>query len=158
MRRSLLRSNEGNIRGRKEERIIMNTQKTITKTVTEDMLAVSVGSGTLQVLGTPVLAQLYENAAMQLAAEYCDNEFTTVGCFLSLSHDAPTPLGMEINVTVTLVKHEKRFFEFQLEASDETGIISKGSHTRVSVKSKKFQHKADDKLNAAVNRHLEQYS
>ena len=88
MRRFLLRSTEGNIRERKEERIIMNTQKTITKTVTEDMLAVSVGSGTLQVLGTPVLAQLYESAAMQLAAEYCDNEFTTVGCFISLSHDA----------------------------------------------------------------------
>ena len=103
----------------------MNTQKTITKTVTEDMLAVSVGSGTLQVLGTPVLAQLYESAAMQLAAEYCDSGFTTVGCFLSLSHDAPTPLGMEIKVTAILVKHEKRFFEFQLEASDETGIISK---------------------------------
>ena len=126
MHRSLLRSTEGNIRERKEERIIMNTQKTITKTVTEDMLAVSVGSGTLQVLGTPVLAQL---------------------------HDAPTPLGMDIKVTVTLVKHEKRFFEFQLEASDETGIISKGSHTRVAVESKKFQHKADDKLNAAVEGH-----
>ena len=69
MHRSLLRSTEGNIRERKEERIIMNTQKTITKTVTEDMLAVSVGSGTLKVLGTPVLAQLYENIAMQLAAE-----------------------------------------------------------------------------------------
>ena len=115
------------------------------------MLAVSVGSGTLQVLGTPVLAQLYENAAMQLAAEYCDNEFTTVGCFLSLTHDAPTPLGMEIKVTVTLVKHEKRAFEFQLEAKDETGIISTGSHTRVAVESKKFQHKADDKLNVAAN-------
>ena len=151
MRRSLPRSNEGNIRGRKEERIIMNMQKTITKTVTEDMLAVSVGSGTLKVLGTPVLAQLYENIAMQLAAEYCDSGFTTVGCFLSLTHDAPTPLGMEIKVTVTLVRHEKRAFEFQLEASDETGIISKGSHTRVAVESKKFQRKADDKLNAAAN-------
>ena len=64
-------------------------QKTITKTVTEDMLAISVGSGTLKVLGTPVLAQLYENIAMQLAAEYCDSGFTTVGCFLSLTHDAP---------------------------------------------------------------------
>lgn len=42
--------------------------------------------------------------------------------------------------------------------ANETGIISKGSHTRVAVESKKFQHKADDKLNAAVNRHLEQYS
>ena len=129
----------------------MNTQKTITKTVTEDMLAVSVGSGTLKVLGTPVLAQLYENLAMQLAAEYCDPGLTTVGCSLTLSHDAPTPLGMGIKVTVTLAKHEKRLFEFQLEASDDTGIISRGSHTRVAVESKKFQHKADDKLNAAVN-------
>ncbi len=131
----------------------MNTQKTITKTVTEDMLAVFVGSGTLKVLGTPVLAQLYENVAMKLAAEYCDPGFTTVGCSLSLSHDAPTPLGMDIKVTATLARHEKRLFEFQLEASDETGIISRGSHTRVAVESKKFQYKADDKLNAAVEGH-----
>ena len=68
-----------------------------------------------------------------------------------MTHDAPTPLGMEIKVTVTLVKHEKRAFEFQLEAKDETGIISTGSHTRVAVESKKFQHKADDKLNVAAN-------
>ena len=122
-----------------------NTKKSIATKVTEDMLAVHVGSGTLSVLGTPVLAMLYENAAMQLAAEYCEPGTTTVGCALSLSHDAPTPLGMEFTVTVTLVKQEKRVFEFMLEASDECGVISKGTHTRVAVSSEKFQQKADAK-------------
>lgn len=122
-----------------------NTKKSMTQKVTEDMLAVRVGSGTLKVLGTPVLAMLYENAAMQLAAEYCEPGATTVGCALSLSHDAPTPLGMEFTVTVTLVQQEKRVFEFALEASDERGIISKGTHTRVAVMAEKFQQKANAK-------------
>lgn len=121
------------------------TTKTITQKVTEDMLADHVGSGILKVLGTPVLAMLYENAAMQLAADYCEPGTTTVGCALSLSHDAPTPLGMEFTVTVTLVKQEKRVFEFALEARDERGVISKGKHTRVAVMAEKFQQKADAK-------------
>ncbi|MEE3381711.1 MAG: hotdog domain-containing protein [Succiniclasticum sp.] len=119
--------------------------KTLTQTVTEDMLAVRVGSGTLRVLGTPVLARLYEQAAQLLAGTYCEAGTTTVGSFISLSHDAPTPLGMAFTVTATLTKHEGRIFEFDLEAKDETGVISRGRHTRVAVYSEKFQAKADAK-------------
>ena len=79
----------------------------------------------------------------KLTAENCEPGMTTVGCALSLSHDAPTPLGMDFTVTVTLVKQEKRVFEFALEARDERGIISKGTHTRVAVMAEKFQQKAD---------------
>ena len=121
----------------------MLTSKTITKTVTQEMLAVHVGSGTLNVLGTPVLASLYENAAVQLAAEYCDGNTTTVGPSLSLTHDAPTPLGMEFSVTATLLKQEGRIFTFALEARDAVGVISTGTHTRVAVFSERFQEKAD---------------
>lgn len=119
--------------------------KTICKTVTEDMLAVEVGSGTLRVLGTPVLAALYENAAMLLAGDYCEAGMTTVGTSLSLSHDAPTPLGMEFSVTARLSRQEGRHFEFSLEARDTTGIISQGTHTRVAVAAERFQAKADGK-------------
>lgn len=122
----------------------MLASKTITKTVTQEMLAVHVGSGTLNVLGTPVLASLYENAAVQLAAEYCDgNTTTTVGTSLSLTHDAPTPLGMEFSVTATLLKQEGRMFTFALKARDAVGVISTGTHTRVAVFSERFQEKAD---------------
>ena len=37
----------------------MNVEKTVKKIVTEDMLAVNVGSGSLKVLGTPVVAALF---------------------------------------------------------------------------------------------------
>lgn len=121
----------------------MLTSKTITKTVTQEMLAVHVGSGTLNVLGTPVLASLYEKAAVQLAAEYCDGNTTTVGTALSLTHDAPTPLGMEFSVTATLLKQEGRIFTFALKARDAVGVISTGTHTRVAVFSERFQEKAD---------------
>jgi fluoroacetyl-CoA thioesterase len=121
--------------------------RTLHASVTEEMLAIHVGSGTLRVLGTPVLARLYEQAAQELAGLYCDAGTTTVGTAISLSHDAPTPCGMEFSVTVTLVKHEGRLFEFALEAADATGPISKGTHTRVAVYAEKFQAKADAKGN-----------
>lgn len=121
----------------------MLTSKTITKTVTQEMLAIHVGSGTLKVLGTPVLASLYENAAMQLAAAYCEGDTTTVGTHLSLTHDAPTPLGLEFSVTATLLRKEGRVFTFALEARDAVGVISTGTHTRVAVCSERFQAKAD---------------
>ena len=120
----------------------MLSSKTIEKTVTQEMLAVNVGSGALHVLGTPVLAALYENAALQLAAEYCDGSMTTVGTSLSLTHDAPTPLGAVFSVTVTLRKQEGRTFTFALEARDAVGVISTGTHTRVAVVSDRFQEKA----------------
>lgn len=121
--------------------------RTLRATVTEDLLAVRVGSGTLRVLGTPVLARLYEQAAQELAGLYCDVGMTTVGTALSLSHDAPTPCGMDFSVTVTLVGHEGRVFTFALEAADATGLISKGTHTRVAVPAEKFQAKADGRRN-----------
>ena len=40
---------------------MQQTEFTLKKTVEESMLAVNVGSGTLKVLATPVLAALFEN-------------------------------------------------------------------------------------------------
>lgn len=125
---------------------MQETKLTITKTVTEDMLAVNVGSGSLRVLATPTLAALFENASMNLAAKYLDEGSTTVGCSITVNHNAPSPLGAEITVTAVLTKHEGRFFDFSLTASDNKGEVATGVHQRVSVFSNRFQEKANSKL------------
>ena len=124
----------------------MNVEKTVKKIVTEDMLAVNVDSGSLKVLGTPVVAALFENAAMLLAGEYLEEGSTTVGCSITVNHVAPTPLGGTVTATAKLVKHEGRFFDFELKAEDEGGVIADGVHQRVAVFADKFQQKADGKL------------
>ncbi len=115
--------------------------------VTEDKLAVNVGSGDLRVFATPMVVALMENAASKLAGKYLDNGITTVGTGLSIEHTSPTPFGGQVSAKATLVKCECRIFEFEVEAFDEKGIISKGIHKRVSVNADKFQEKADSKLN-----------
>jgi predicted thioesterase len=119
---------------------------TVTTTVTEDKLAVNVGSGDLRVFATPMVVALMENASATLAKKFLDEGLTTVGTGIAIDHTSPTPFGGEVSAKATLTKCDGRTFEFQVEAYDKKGIISKGTHTRVSVKAEKFQAKADSKF------------
>ena len=123
--------------------------ETLTKklTVKKENLASIVGSGSLDVLATPAVAALMEGAAAELAQNVLDNdELTTVGTAISIEHTNPTPLGAEVEAEARLVKTEGRLFFFELTARDNAGEIAKGTHTRVSVKTEKFQKKADGKF------------
>lgn len=126
----------------------MEVKLTKVYTVTEEMLAVNVGSGSLRVLATPTLAAFFEGVAAELAAPYLEEGCTTVGTKISVDHLAPTPLGAKVTVTAFLKEREGRLFRFSLEASDEAGKISEGTHERVSVKSARFTEKAEARKKA----------
>lgn len=118
----------------------------IKDTVTPEMLAVYMGSGDLEVLATPAVAALMENAASTLAKKGVGDDFTTVGTMINIEHVSPTPVAAEIMAKAVLKESDGRFFKFDIEAYDEKGLIAKGEHTRVSVNSGKFQKKADEKF------------
>ncbi len=118
----------------------------IKDTVTPEMLAVYMGSGDLEVLATPAVAALMENAASTLAKKGVGDDFTTVGTMINIEHVSPTPVAAEIRAKAVLKESDGRFFKFDIEAYDEKGLIAKGEHTRVSVNSGKFQKKADEKF------------
>ncbi len=118
----------------------------IERKVTEDMLAVNVGSGSLRVLATPVVVAMMEEASAKLADTVTDDGITTVGTMISVEHMSPSPLNAKIRTESTLVKNEGRLFQFETVAYDKSEVIAKGKHSRVSVKSEKFQKKADEKL------------
>ncbi len=118
----------------------------IERKVTEDMLAINVGSGSLRVLATPVVVAMMEEASAKLADTVTDDGITTVGTMISVEHMSPSPLNATIRTESTLVKNDGRLFQFETVAYDESGVIAKGKHSRVSVKSEKFQKKADEKL------------
>ena len=120
------------------------TSKTVKKeyTVTEAMLAEKVGSGSLPVLATPVLAALFEGAAAEIAQGYLPEGITTVGTEITVHHTAPTPCGAKITVEAELTEQTERMFRFNLRACDEAGQIADGSHERASVKAERFVQKA----------------
>lgn len=118
----------------------------ITRTVSEDMLAAVVGSGSLRVLATPTLCALFERASAELAQRLVGPGETTVGTALEVQHLAPTPLGADVTVTSTLSGRDGRAFTFALQAQDSGGVCARGTHTRVTVDAARFQRRADATL------------
>ncbi len=119
-------------------------QNTLKKeyTVTEEMLAKHVGSGSLPVLATPVVAALFEGTAAEMAQAFLPEGVTTVGTEITVRHTAPTPCGAKLTVEAELTERTDRTFRFRLSAVDEAGQVASGEHERVSVKAERFVEKA----------------
>ncbi|MCD8284954.1 MAG: thioesterase family protein [Prevotellaceae bacterium] len=107
-------------------------------TVTEEMLAPSVGSGDLRVLSTPSLAALMENAAMLCVADMLPEGSTTVGSRIECSHLRPTPEGEAIEATATLQAVDGRRLTFNITAFDTKGKIGEATHVRCIVDRQRF--------------------
>ncbi len=119
------------------------TKLTREYTVTEDMLAVNMGSGSVRVLATPMVAALFEGTAAELIQNELAEGITTVGSKITMEHLCPTALGVQVTVTAELTEENGRMFRFQLEAKDNAGVIAIGTHERVSVKKESFAAKAE---------------
>lgn len=121
----------------------MNTgiNHTSTLTVEPHHTALHLGSGDLEVLATPQMVALMENAAMLCVAPYLQEGSTTVGALIHTTHLRPTPLGHTIQATATLIAIEGRKLTFSLVAKDERGIIGEGEHIRYIVDCDKFLSK-----------------
>ena len=93
---------------------------TAEKTVTPDMTAKAVGSGGLEVFGTPFMMGLMEYAAMQCVQPELPEGKGTVGVEISSSHLAPTPVGMKVSATaeVTGISANGKMITFKVTAHD----------------------------------------
>ena len=110
--------------------------------VTPDTLACQVGSGSVTVFATPMVAALMEGAAADLAQAALAEGLTTVGTQITVNHNAPSVEGMTVTAEATLLETDGRTFHFSLRAWDDAGEIATGTHTRVSVKTERFLEKA----------------
>lgn len=115
-------------------------------TVSDIELAVNVGSGSLEVLATPVMIMLMEKAACNCLAEYLEGDETTVGTELNVRHTSATPKTMEVVAEAELTEINGREFTFTVRACDESGEIGAGIHKRFLVYGEKFTAKANSKL------------
>ena len=100
--------------------------------------AQSQGSGELEVLATPRLVALMENAAMLAVAPALAPGETTVGGQISVSHRKPTAIGAEVSATAVLTQVEGRKLTFTLSATEGDKPIADGTHIRFIVNSEKF--------------------
>ena len=113
---------------------------TIEQVVTPEMTARAIGSGGLEVFGTPFM--------MDCVQPDLPEGKGTVGVDIHSSHLAPTPVGMTVRATATVtgVSENGKLITFRVEASDDWGPIGEGTHTRAIIANDRFLQKCTSKL------------
>ena len=114
--------------------------------VEEKDTAKAVGSGTLEVLATPKMIALMEEAAYKCIENEIENGSTSVGTLMNVKHISATPVDMEVFATAEVTEIDGRRIVFKVEAYDESGIIGEGVHERFVVAEEKFISKTYSKL------------
>lgn len=113
--------------------------------VSKENMAVTVGSGSLEVFATPMMTALMEKAACNALEGLLENDETTVGTKLDITHDSATPEGMEVKATAEVIEVHGREIVFTVRAEDKCGLIGKGIHKRFVVFAEKFISKTKAK-------------
>lgn len=118
------------------------------KTVTDEITAAAGGSGALRVFGTPFLVAMMENAGLEYIARELPEGKSSVGILVQAEHTAPTPVGMDVTVrvTVTGISANGKIVDFDMEAWDEAGEIGRGRHQRAIIDAERFMTKCYSKL------------
>ena len=111
---------------------------TIERQVNEAATARKLGSGTLDVLGTPELVRWMEEAAVAALAGHLPTAFTTVGVAIAMQHTAATPVGLVVQVRAVLSEVQGRRLKFEIVARDEVEEVGRASHERVMVEVERF--------------------
>lgn len=118
---------------------ITKTTKEIT--VTPELSAKALGSGTLMVFGTPAMVALMEATAQMAVRELNEGE-TTVGTLINVKHVKALPIGAKAICTATLLQQEGRRLVFQIEVTNEAGeLLGEAQHERFIVDANRFMSK-----------------
>ena len=120
----------------------------VTRTVTPEITAEAAGSGGLRVFGTPYLVAMMENAAFTLMQRELPEGKSSVGTKVEVSHNAPTPLGMEVTARaeLTAISPNGKLYDFRVTARDAAGPIAEGTHQRAVIDLERFLARCEAKL------------
>jgi predicted thioesterase len=104
--------------------------------------ALALRSGDVEVLATPRVVGLAEEASVQAVEGELAEGTTTVGYRVQLDHLAPTAVGGKVQAEATLESVESRRLTFRVSVSDGRGLVAAGRITRVVVERARFLEKA----------------
>ncbi|MBQ9045369.1 MAG: thioesterase family protein [Oscillospiraceae bacterium] len=114
-------------------------------TVTPDKTAAAIGSGSVEVFATPWMVAMMELSACNALAPYYDAGQSSVGTKLDVSHDAATPVGMNVCAEAEVLEVDRRRIVLKVTAWDEAGVIGQGTHERFLINAEKFLAKVEAK-------------
>ena len=113
--------------------------------VGETHTAKHLGSGGVEVLATPVMIALMEDAARSSVDSNLDQGQLSVGVNLNVSHLAAPSVGMRVTARSELVAVDGRRLTFKVEAYDEREKIGEGTHVRAIINLDRFMARVHEK-------------
>jgi predicted thioesterase len=89
-------------------------------------------------LATPAMIKWMEFCCRDAIYPHLENGNDSVGIKVSVAHLAATPMGQQVTYTATVAAVDGRRVRFDVEASDGTRVVGKGTHDRFVVDIKRF--------------------
>ena len=114
-------------------------------TVDEERSVGLLGPG-LEVYATPSMVRDIEIVSHDLIVEHLDGGEESVGTHISVDHLGATPLGMFVDIIVTVVDVDGRRLRLDAEVRDEIEQVGRGRHDRFVVDIEKQKARLQAKL------------
>ena len=110
--------------------------------VKDEDSALYIGSGDLNVLGTPALAKYMEQVAKDFLKPFLPHDsLSTVGTSLHIEHTAAALLNENIDCTAKLVEFDEKKYIFEIKVSCQDKTLGTARHIRHLVNKEKFMSK-----------------
>ena len=106
--------------------------------VTEDDTAAALGSGDVDVLGTPRVLAIAEEASRRALGDCLGPELTTVGSWVEIEHKAPSHVGDDVRADAVLLGVHGRRLEFSVTVTSGDTEVAHIRHRRKIVERAKF--------------------
>jgi predicted thioesterase len=113
--------------------------------VKEEDLVNRLGDLPINVLSTPRLIQLMEEAAVNAIQDIIPPDQLSLGTQVKIKHLSATPLGMKVTGNAILKEVHKNRLLFLVDAYDEKEKVAEGEHERVFVSKEHFRRKVEKK-------------
>ena len=104
--------------------------------------ALALGSGDLEVLGTPRVVALMEQATVRAVAGDLPAGQTTVGVEVVVQHRRPSLLGARIRVVARLAEVADKRLRFDVAAYEGDVLVADGTGRRVVVDRENFMNRS----------------
>jgi len=106
--------------------------------VAEEDLVSHLGGVSVDVLSTPRLIQLLEEAAINAIQDFLPSDQLSLGTRINMKHLSATPTGMKVTAHALLKQVEKSRLFFVVDAYDEKEKVAEGEHERILVPKDRF--------------------
>jgi fluoroacetyl-CoA thioesterase len=88
------------------------------------------------VLSTPFMIALIEGVCLDSVASHLDEDETTVGTHVCVSHESAVLEGETFFIRSILTSIDRRRLNFDIEVDGPRGPVSRGTHQRAVIKTK----------------------